>query len=289
MKFTLLIILTLIQFNVQGQLSQWTQETITKNKIVTVSVFQKVPKTNPEYYNKPKGFMAISQTKFAPSGLVIEDVCKGCAICFHCDRQPTDIVEKYYYDKGRLLKKEISRFEKSSLLFYYDTLEKRILEIGLDKNNERNSVKIKNLDNDGKEISGYEIDFENVLVREDSAIQIFLTKSNIEYKEQSVTLKEFSYGSGTNIDRISFEIFQNSFDFDVISKTFESLDYEHLQLRRHTTTYYDEAGNELKQVDATDGTKIREYKRDERGRILTELVYWPKYTEKHEYRYEFRD
>lgn len=289
MKLSILVIITLAQFNVHGQLSQWTRRIITRNKIETVSVFQKVPKTNPEYYNEPQGFMAISETKFDFSGRVVEDICKNCAICFDCNRPDSDIDEKYYYEKGNLIRKEISRFERSTKLFYYDTLKNRILEIGLDKNRERNSVKVVYLNSEGKEISGYEIDFENASIRDDSVIQIFVTKFSAEYKKQSKTLKEFSYGFGTNIDRQRFEIFKNSSDIETICKIFEILDYRHLQLRRHTTTYYDDAGNELKKVDETDGTTINEYRRDKRGLILTEFTYWPKFTAKYVYRYKFRN
>lgn len=289
MKITFLIILSLVQFSVHGQLSQWNQETVMKNKIETVSVFQKVPKANPEYYDKPRGFMSIYQTKFDPSGLLIEEVCKDCVFCSHCDQHSVDVSEKYYYKNRKLIRKEISRFEKSTLLFYYDTLKNRMLEIGLDENNLRNTVKIKYLNTDGKEISGFGIDFDDALIKPDSVIQIFLTKSITEYKRKSQTLKEFSFYVGTKIDRQRFEIFKNSSDIETISKTFETLNYSHLELRKHITTYYDAAGDELKEVDETNGMTIREYQRDKKGLIKTEIIYWPKFTAKYVYRYKFRD
>jgi len=86
---------------------------------------------------------------------------------------------------------------------------------------------------------------------------------------------------------VRFEVFKNSLDFDEISRTFENIDYGHLELWNHQTTYYDNNNNELKIIDEKTGKPIREYKRDKNGLIKTELIHFPLYTFEHLYRYKF--
>jgi hypothetical protein len=288
MKYTVSIILTLIQFGAFGQLSQWTQKTVIKNKLKGVSVYTKVPKTNPAYYEKPGGLMPISEINFGRDGLVIDEICKDCSIRFHSDGPPSaDEIDKYYFRKGRLVRIESMAFDKSTSMFYYDTLKKRRLIITLDKNEKRTDVRIELLNDDGKETATFGIDFDSIWTEGDSVYQIFLSKSISTYNGSTKTKKDFGYGGGTNIDKIRFEVFRNSLDFDEISKTFESLNYEHLVLWNHLTTYYDTNNNELKIIDENEGKPLREYKRDKNGLIETELIHFPKYTFEHLYKYKF--
>jgi hypothetical protein len=289
MRFIVSILLmTLIQLSTFGQLSHWTQGAVIKNKLKLVLVYTKVPKTNPDYYIEPRGLMAISETKFDANGLVTEELCKSCAVRFHSDGAPNaDVIQKYSYDKNRLIRIDKTSFDKSTSLFYYDTLKKRRLVIGLGKADERNEVKIEFYNNKNQEIETFEIDFKSIWDEGDSIYQVFLNKSMSTYKEITKTKKEFGYGFGTNLDKKRFKVFKNSFDFDEISKTFESLNYDHLELWNHLTTYYDSEGNELKVIDEKDKKPIREYKRDKNGLIKTERIHFPKYTFEHLYKYKF--
>jgi len=288
MKFTVSILLAIIQFSAFGQLSQWIQGTVTKNKLKVVTVYTKVPKTNPAFYEKPRGLMQISETMFSQDGHVTEEICKDCAIRLHSDGPPSaDEVDSYYFDNNRLVRIEHMVFDKSTSIFHYDTINKRKLIIVLDKDDKRKEVRIEYENSDNKEIASFGIDFDNIWIEGDSVFQIFLSKSISTYNGSTKTKKEFGYGGGTNIDKVRFEVFKNSLDFDEISRTFENIDYGHLELWNHQTTYYDNNNNELKIIDEKTGKPIREYKRDKNGLIKTELIHFPLYTFEHLYRYKF--
>lgn len=289
MNFSVFILLTLVQFSALGQLGQWTKETVAKNKVKVASVYIKVPKTNPAYYGKPQGLMLISETRFGRGGLVIENVCKDCAVCFDCDREPADVVEKFHFIRNKLDRIEHQSWDKSTSVFYYDTIGQRKLTIILDKTNTRIELELAYLSKNGKEWATFGIKFGNTWVEGDSVHQIFLSKSSSTYTDSTWTKKEFGYGSGTRIDKLRFDVFEHSLDFDKISTTFESLNYSHLDLWKYLTTYYDSNGNESRIIDDKEGKPVREYKRNKKGLIDSELIHFPKYTFEHLYKYEFWD
>jgi hypothetical protein len=180
MKFTVSIFLTLIQFGLLGQPSELDKDIIKKNKVRDVLVYTRVPKTNPDYFVEPKGLMLISETNFDKEGKVTQSNCKNCYIVTHREEGCcADVIQKFFYKNDRLLRIDEIDFYKSTSLFFYDSVNNRRLVIGLDRNDERNKTKIEYFDNQGREITTIEIDFDNIWVKGDTVYQVFIRKTLI--------------------------------------------------------------------------------------------------------------
>jgi hypothetical protein len=286
MKFTVSILLTLIQFGLLGQPSEWDKEVIKKNKIKDVLVYTRVPKTNPDYFVEPKGLMLISETTFDSEGRLVQSNCKNCYVVTHREEGCcADVVQKFIYKNGRLTRVEEMDFYKSTLLYSYDTINHRRLVIGLDRNDERNKTKIEYFDKQGREIWRIEIDFDNIWVKGDTVYQVFISKTLTTYSQQIKTTEELGRGFGSNIDKVKFETFKNSSDINEIEKIFKVIDLSFLESRSKLTTYYDDRGREIKIVDEKDGTELTTYTRKKNGLIKKEKKIMPKFTFEYEYQY----
>ncbi|UXE67204.1 MAG: hypothetical protein KA713_00950 [Chryseotalea sp. WA131a] len=198
-----------------------------------------------------------------------------------------DVIQKFFYKNNRLLRIDEMDFYKSTSLFFYDSVNNRRLVIGLDRNDERNKTKIEYFDNQGREITTMEIDFDNILIKGDTVYQVFIRRILTSYKGQTKTTEEFGRGFGSNIERVKFDTFNKSNDIDEIEKIFQSLDLSFLESRSKLTTHYDDKGRELKIVDENDGTTLTTYTRNKNGLIKKEEKVMPKFTFEYEYHYRF--
>jgi hypothetical protein len=288
MKFTVSILLTLIQFGLLGQPSEWNQATVKNNKVKEVLVYTKVPKTNPDYFKKPRGLMLISETTFDNFGRVTHYNCKGCYQVTDTDGDCCrDVVQNFYYAQGKLIRIEEMDFHKSTLLFSYDSLNHRRLVIGLDRNDKRNKIKFEYFDQQGREVTTMELDFGNTYTKGDTIFQVFITKVVSTYDKLVKTKEEFGGCFYRNMDKVKFEVFKTSTDINEIENTFKTLNLSFIEPRGKWTILYDDKGNEMEIADKNDDKFLTTYTRTKKGLISIEVIKKPAYTFEHVYHYRY--
>lgn len=290
MKFTVSILLTLIQFCLLGQPREWDQGTIKRNKVKEVLVYAKVPKTNPDYFKEPRGLMLISETTFDVEGRVIQSICRDCAIMTDTDGDCcVDEVQKFFYTNDRLSKIEQMDFHKSTRLFDYDTLNQKRLIIDLDRNDKRNGVELEYFDNQMRPIENIEIDFDNIWVKEDSVFYVFVNRTVSTYDKETKTKAEYLRVTAYNIDKSKFKVFKSSTDFNRVEEIYKSLNLSFEKPRNQLTTYYDDKGREIKVIDSIDEKPLTTYTytRNKGGLIKKEEKRMTEFTFEYEYHYRF--
>jgi hypothetical protein len=288
MKFTVLILLTLVQFGLLGQPSEWNQTTVKNNRVKEVLVYTKVPKTNPDYFKKPRGLMLISETRFDNFGRVTLHNCKGCYQITDTDSDCcTDVIQKFFYDKKKLARIEEMDFHKSTTIFSYDTVNRRRLVIGIDRNDKRSNVKLEYFDQKGREVSAIELDFGSTFTKGDTIFQVFITKLASTYDRLAKTIEESGGCFWKNMDRLKFKVFTSSTDINEIENTFKSLDLSFIEPRGKWTISYDENGNEIEIADRNDEKFLTTYIRTKKGLITKEIIKKPAFTFEHVYHYKY--
>ena len=229
MKISSTIILTLIQFLAFGQPNEWDIESIKKNKVKEVRIVFDVPKTNPEH-----PFMLWRQASFDRQGRVSESNCKHCLYQSHRPEGSfADLIQKYTYDNGRLVKIEEIGFDKSVVSIAYDTLRNRILETIVDDKGQRTSLEIKYLNESGRKILSWKIEFGGAYEFDDSVAQVFFDKTEWQYnKKESFTQiynSDELVNMGSQIRKSDFLVLQTSFDIQEIEIIIKKTDLSFLK------------------------------------------------------------
>jgi hypothetical protein len=285
MKFTVTIILTTIHFSLLGQPSwkkdfiEWDKEFIKENKLKEVLIYERIPKENPDYNKIPKGLRLSLEATFDIEGQLSRSNCKNCIITSDTTKGQccADVIKTFFYDKNKLIRIEQIDFEKSTFLYYYDSLNLRRLIIEFNKYNNRNTLTLEHFDKNGNEINTIGIDFEHTSIYKTITTYVKLTK----------TIEEF----GVDIWRDSyytnkFEIFKNSNDFNEIENTFKSLNLDSLKPQDKQLTYFNDKKRVLKEVDQDDGS-IRTFSYSKEGLIEKVETKMTKFTKIWEYSYRY--
>ena len=213
MKFLSTIMLTLVHFVVFGQPGEWDIESIKANKVKEIRIAVEVPKTNPEH-----PFMLWWQGSFGRDGKIIESNCKHCIGRTHHRVNSADLIQKYYYDNGLLMKIDKLGFEESVITFTYDTIKDRIFEIITGNDGQRTSVAIQYLDKMGRKILLWRVEFDGAYEFGDSVAQVFFDKTEWQYQKQEFFTQKYNsdelVNMGSHIGKGDFSILQTSFEID---------------------------------------------------------------------------
>lgn len=288
MKSTVTILLTLIKFCVLGQSSQWDKNVIKANKVEQVSIYGKVPKTNPAHPLKLK-----KQLSFDNEGRVIESICKDCTQQFHRadGKFSADVIEKYSYENDKISKIEREEFEESTDLFYYSKSGDRRLKITTDKKGERVALELSHLDKEGREILTYNVDFDVPYPSGDSVSQIFISKSSTKYEPNKVIRQTYNSDELVNMGRTIhtsiFKIFNSSVVPSEIENTLNALDLSFLkpwnkEITEVTTDKIQTKNGETNKVKTT-------YIKDKNGLIVQEIEDMGTWTRESAYEYTYRN
>lgn len=288
MKSTVTIILTLIQFCVLGQSSQWDKNVIKKNKVEQVSIYSKVPKTNPEH---PLSLR--NQFSFDSEGRIIESVCKGCTQQTHRQdgRFSADVIEKYSYENDKIIKIERIEFEESSDHFYYSKSGDKRLKITKDKKGERIALELSHLDKEGQETVTYNLDFDFPYPSGDSVSQVFITKSLTDYARNKVIRQAYNsdelVNMGQTVHTSTFKVFNSSIVPSEVESALNTLDQSFLKLWNKEITEITTDQIQIKNGE-TNAVKTT-YTKDKNGLIVQETENMGKWTRELVYQYGYRN
>jgi hypothetical protein len=288
MKSTVTILLTLIQFCVLGQSSQWDKNVIKTNKVDQVSIYAKVPKTNPAHPLKLK-----KQFLFDNEGRITESICKDCTQQFHRadGKFSADVIEKYFYENGRILKIERKEFEESTDLFYYNKSGDRRLKVTTDNKGERVALELSHLDKEGRETLTYDIDFDVPYPFGDSVSQVFIDKSSTNYESDKVIRQTYNSDELVNMGRTvhtsTFKIFSSSILPAEIENTLAALDLSFLKPWNKEIT---EIATDKIQVKNGETNKVKTtYTKDQNGLIVQGVEDMGTWTSESVYEYTYRN
>jgi hypothetical protein len=289
MKSTVTILLTLIQFSVLGQSSQWDKNVIKTNKVEQVSIYAKVPKTNPAHPLSLK-----KQFSFDNEGRIIESLCKDCTQQTHRQdgRFSADVVEKYSYENDKILKIQRIEFEESVDHFYYSKSGDRQLIVTTDKNGERTALELTCLDKEGRETLTYKLDFDSPYPYGDSVSQIFITKSATKYEPNKVIRQTYNSDELVNMGRTihisTFNMLNSSIVPDEIERYLNALDQSFLKpLYKEEIS---ETATHKIQIRHIETDKIKTtYVKDQNGLIVQEIEDMGNWTSESVYQYTYRN
>lgn len=254
MKISSAIILTLIQFLALGQPNEWDIESIKRNKVKEVRIVVEVPKTNPAH-----PLMLWRQASFDTQGRLLESNCKHCLYQSHRpEGSIADLIRKYTYDNGRLAKIDEKGFEQSVVSIAYDTLKSRVLETTVDDKGQRTSLEIRYLDEKGRNLLAWKIEFGVGYEFDDSIAQVFFDKTEWQYHKQEFFTQTYNsdelVNMGSHISKNDFAIFQTSFDIDEIETIIKRTDLSFLKPWRRVRTQKNKDKIFQHNVDSKTGT-----------------------------------
>jgi hypothetical protein len=288
MKSTVTILLMLIQFCVLGQSSQWDNNVIKINKVDQVSIYAKVPKTNPAHPLKLK-----KQFAFDSEGRIVVSICKDCTQQFHRadGKFSADVIEKCSYENSKLLKIERKEFEESTDLFYYNKSGDRRLKVRTDNKGERVALALSHLDKQGRETLTYDVDFDVPYPSGDSVSQVFIDKSSTKYESDKIIRQTYNSSELVNMGRtvhISiFKIFNSSIVPAEIENTLSALDLTFLKPWNKEIT---EVATEKIQIKNGETNKVKTtYIKDKNGLIVQEIEDMRTWTRESVYEYTYRN
>jgi hypothetical protein len=287
MKIRITIVLTLTQLFVLAQsTTDWDRDVIKKNKIEQISIYIKVPTTNPAH-----PLRLTKQFSFDKKGRVSKSLCKDCVSQTHRadGRFSEDVSEKFFYKDNKFLKIERTEFEESTDHFYYNKSRGKRLKITLDKSEERIALELCHLDKEGREILTYSVDFESPYPDGDSVSQIFITKSTAKYELNKVTRQEYISNELVNMGRrihiSTFKVFNSSIMPTEIENSLNALDQSFLEPYRKEITEI--TAQKIQIIDGEINKVKATYTKDKNGLIIQgmekkwdwmdELVYEYKY------------
>jgi hypothetical protein len=267
------------------------QETMFKNKVEKISVYSPVPKTNPEYYNEPKGFMHVSDHYFNEVGQETNSICFSCSIASHSASR--DLVKKYTYQNGQLINMRVTGLDTINVSYVYFPIKSCRLEIIANDDNERISLAVVYNDILGEEISRTGIDFRGVtptnhFVYIDRQKMLFSGKMKKVMSRNnlySVTMPQVailrSSGDLGAIEECISEIKKQMSPYDINSKEFVAM----------YLMEYDASGNLIKNLYNPDNPGRNDkvtYEYDKNGLLLKSAHYYEVFTDRREYRYSLR-
>jgi hypothetical protein len=288
MKSTVTIILTLIQFCVLGQSIQWDKNVIKANKIGQVSIYAKVPKTNPAH-----PLMLEKQFSFDNEGRIVESLCKDCTMQTHRadGRFSADVIEKYSYENDKIVKIERMEFEASTDLFYYNKSGDRKLKVTTNKDGERVALELSHFDKEGREILTYDIDFDVPHPSGDSVSQIFIDKSSTKYESNKVIRQTYNSDELVNMGRTihtsTFIIFNSSIVPAEIENALNTLDQSFLKPWNKEITEI--TTEKVKIINGETSAVKTTYTKDKNGLITQGTEDMGTWTSESVYQYAYRN
>ena len=280
MKYLFSILLVTIQFKVLGQPSDWDKAVLRKNKVKDVSVYARVPKTNPEH-----PLMLWRQFSFDSAGRVTRKNCRRCDVSMH--NGTFDVIETFQYEKDHLVRIERQGRDKESIDFLYNNLGGKRVGVTKNEQGERIEVTLEYLDSLGRETLEYAITFANSYNAKDSVYQVHLSKREIKYGTETVTTE--TYGShdfvdfGQAVHVLTFDYFKASNNVEEIEKVLLSMDLKLSNTgHRIITKRYKE---KIEVKNSKTGETVNVYYLDDKGLIKEEERLVGKRIQEFEYHY----
>lgn len=256
-------ILMLFSFKLFAQ-KDFNRSIISNNSIFKCSQYSVIPKTNPDYYEKPIGLMLKADFFFDINGNVIKYFSPNGAV--NSLSEYKDLKEYYIYKDNRIVKMSRVDFDSISVEYLYFDNVNKVYKIKTNDKNERIGLELiyKKADNE-KEVKKIEIDFHNTTQLNSF---VYFNKSNIAY---SKNIKKVSDSRKlVNITTEQLNLFRTSTNLELIENELLNMDKSNFIDEVHFKALF--IYNNKKQLvkETLDGNTI-EYFYSDKGLLISRV------------------